>query len=444
MRTTPEEYKKQTKLLIAEVYKILAQKGVPWDAEDEELYSLLEQVVFLKLHESSFVEFFKNIEGAIESAIRLDFSKRVPVVENLKEKSNVFNYAVLCLNVLMEKMETSVVSMKAVNTMLSTMEGTMMIVTNREGVIRFVNDLGEKTLGLKKNEYLGKSVYLLLDDHEQIRKEYLKAEQLTNRKVNLIVPGVEKKVVSVFLTIPKPYKEHTEIEEIVYSIAINNKQEKQFNIYRELHDKVAPLNTILAAADLLRKKVISKESKQCIDAIIKSAQIVKEDTSQTLMAMSSANVSTIEKYPVDISQIVEQTLASLKFNEGFNEIKFDVRVAHNKDFHADSKLLQSIFQNLISNAIKYRRKNNPEIYVFVSDITDSELQISIGDNGIGISIPDKQKIFDKAYQVSNSNPGYGIGLYLVKESVDRLKGSIEVQSKLGEGTTFHMCIPHSS
>ena len=262
-------YKEQTKLLMEQVYEILSQKEEIWDPRDEELYSLLERIIFLKARESTFRDFFDNMENVIEAASQLDFSKRVPLSEISKDKRNLFNYAVMCLNILVEKMETSVVSMKAVNSMLSSIPGTMMIATNKDGVIRFVNDLGEKTLGLKKNEYLGKSIYLLIDDHEQISKEYATAGELKNRQVSLIVPGKEKKVVRVYLTIPKPYKDHTEIEEIVYSITIDNKlqdiQEKEFNFTQELHDKVAPLNTIIGAANVLKGRIIDKDGKKLVE-----------------------------------------------------------------------------------------------------------------------------------------------------------------------------------
>lgn len=444
MVTQTEKYKKQTKLLIEKVYEILNQKEVVWDIQDEELYTLLEKVIFLKARESSFREFFDNMENVIEAASQLDFSKRVPIYEATKDKRNIFNYAVMCLNIIVEKMETSVVSMKAINTMLSTMAGTIMIVTNKSGVVRFVNDLGEKTLGLNKNEYLGKSIYLLLADHEQISKEYSTAGELINRQVNLIVPIKEKKIIPVYLTIPKPYIEHTEVEEIVYSITLDNKshnaQGKEFNLSQELHDKVAPLNTILGAASVL-KKISDKNGQQLVDAIIISAQKIKTDTTDALNAINSGGDNFSEIASVNISETIEQILFSLKFNAGFNEMKFDVSVTYKKGFLTNPKLIHSVFQNLISNAIKYRGKNKPFIHISVSEHSNTDLLITIRDNGIGISTANQKKLFNKSFQVNEKNTGHGVGLFLVKESVERFNGSIKVQSKLGEGTTFTIQIP---
>lgn len=438
-------YKDQVKLLMEQVYEILYQKEEVWDPADDELYSLLERVIFLKARESSFQDFFDNMEDVIEAASQLDFSKRVPLSEISKDKRNLFNYAVMCLNILVEKMETSVVSMKAVNTMLSSMPGTVMIVTDNKGVIRFVNDLGEKMLGLKKNEYLGKSVYLLINDHKQISKEYSDAGELINRRVNLITPGKEKKIIPVFLTIPKPYKDHTEIEEIVYSISIDNKlqdgDEKEFNLTQELHDKVAPLNTIIGAATVLSQRIIDKDGKKLVQAIISSAQKVKTNTTDALTAVSVGSSNFSEVLLVDISGMVTQILDSLKMNEGFDEMEFDVDVDYANDLFANPKLIYSILQNLISNAIKYRGEDKPSVRISVRDLSKTELLIRINDNGIGINDSDQVKLFDKSFQVSDNNVGHGIGLYLVKESVERLNGKMEVHSKLGKGTTFIIHIP---
>ena len=439
MVTKSDKYKKQSKLLIEKVYEILNQTEVIWDKHDEELYSLLERVIFLKARESSFREFFDNMENVIAATSRLDFSKRVPMFDTSVDKRNIFNYAVMCLNIIVEKMETSVVSMKAINTMLSTIPETIMIVTNDKGIIRFVNDLGEKTLGLNKNEYLGKSVYLLIDDHDKISKEFSIAGELVNRRVNLIVPIKEKKIISVFLTIPKPYKEKTEIEEIVYSITLNNQKQKpqvkEFDLSQEMHDKVAPLNTILGAASLL-KNIINKDNERLVDAIIISAQKVRTDTTDALNAINSGQDNFSEKSFISIRELIEQVIYSLTFNEGFNDIKFDINVAYKKDFFTSAKLLHSVFQNLISNAIKYRSKKKPFIKISVIENSNTDLLITISDNGIGISTVDQKKLFDKTFQVNESNVGHGVGLYLVKESVERLNGSIKVQSKLGQGTTF--------
>lgn len=439
MITKSDKYKQETKLLIEKVYEILNQKEVIWDKHDEELYSLLERVIFLKARESSFRDFFDNMENVIEAASRLDFSKRVPIFDTSVDKRNIFNYAVMVLNIIVEKMETSVVSMKAINTMLSTIPETIMIVTDNKGLIRFVNDLGEKTLGLNKNEYLGKSVYLLIDDHDKISKEFSIAGELVNRRVNLIVPIKEKKIISVFLTIPRPFKEKTEIEEIVYSITLNNQKQKpqvkEFDLSQEMHDKVAPLNTILGAASLL-KSIINKDNERLVDAIIISAQKVRTDTTDALNAINSGQDNFSEKSFISIRELIKQVIYSLTFNEGFNDIKFDVNFAYKKDFFTSAKLLHSVLQNLISNAIKYRSKKKPFIKISVIENSNTDLLITISDNGIGISTADQKKLFDKTFQVNESNTGHGVGLYLVKESVERLNGSIKVQSKLGQGTSF--------
>ena len=285
-------YKFQLKRMIEQVYEILNDKKEAWDYNDEELYALLERIIFLKARENTFRDFFENMESVIESASQLDFSKRAPISKISKDQRNLFNYAVTCLNILIEKMESSVVSMKSVNTMLSLMPEKIMIVTNTEGVIRFVSDMGEKLLGLKKNEFIGKSLYLLMDEHSQISEELKTKGEIKNKRINLITSNQEHKKLSAFLTIPKAYKDNTEIEEIIYCITLDKDllkdHENKYTLLQELHDKIAPLNTIINTTDLLNKRVIDSYSKELINEIKNNAETLKENSIKALNPISNS------------------------------------------------------------------------------------------------------------------------------------------------------------
>jgi len=82
--------------------------------------------------------------------------------------------------------------------------------------------------------------------------------------------------------------------------------------------------------------------------------------------------------------------------------------------------------------VKFWKRNNDE-YLF-----------SIKDNGIGISAENQSKIFDMFYRVSSSSVGSGLGLYIVKETIDKLNGQIEIESELSKGTTFNIHIPNNN
>jgi signal transduction histidine kinase len=95
--------------------------------------------------------------------------------------------------------------------------------------------------------------------------------------------------------------------------------------------------------------------------------------------------------------------------------------------------LKVIFNNLISNAIRYSSKENPKIEITVK-VKENTAEIIVADNGIGIEEEHLPNVFKMFYRATEKNTGSGLGLYIVKESIDKLKGTITINSKENEGT----------
>ena len=109
--------------------------------------------------------------------------------------------------------------------------------------------------------------------------------------------------------------------------------------------------------------------------------------------------------------------------------------------HADTSRMKQVVANLLDNAIKYSKKGgNIDID---AAFKDDEIIISVRDNGVGIAPEDIPRIFDRLYRgdKSRSRRGLGLGLSLVQAVIHAHKGHIEVQSRLGEGSCFTVCLP---
>jgi signal transduction histidine kinase len=105
---------------------------------------------------------------------------------------------------------------------------------------------------------------------------------------------------------------------------------------------------------------------------------------------------------------------------------------------------ERIFQNLIGNAIKYRR-TEPVTIKLTAELTGAEWVVAVRDNGIGIGVEHQTEIFLPFRRLGNSEaPGSGLGLALTKNIIERLGGAIWVQSELGSGSTFLFSIPAAS
>ena len=112
-------------------------------------------------------------------------------------------------------------------------------------------------------------------------------------------------------------------------------------------------------------------------------------------------------------------------------------------FFSDQKRLKVILNNLLSNAIRYSNKENPQIKIGVK-VDEAIAKITITDNGLGIGKEHVKNVFKMFYRATENNAGSGLGLYIVKETVDKLRGNVELNSLLDEGTTVNLEIPNNS
>ena len=145
---------------------------------------------------------------------------------------------------------------------------------------------------------------------------------------------------------------------------------------------------------------------------------------------------------------LEQVYYKSEFAVLKNKRKFSYESISNelKDFkgYFDEERLDQLFSNLISNAIENTDKNNGKISMSAHLFDDSQLLIEITDNGNGIAKEDLPHIFERFYRkksVKTEQFGTGLGLALVKQIVESHKGSISVESKLNEWTTFYIMLP---
>jgi signal transduction histidine kinase len=116
--------------------------------------------------------------------------------------------------------------------------------------------------------------------------------------------------------------------------------------------------------------------------------------------------------------------------EGANEIKPKVEINQKATFISDKKRINVILNNLISNAIKYKDVSKEESFVTVFVECDSENAIvTIEDNGIGIAEDKQGRVFEMFYRATKLSTGSGLGMYIVKETLEKLEGTITLKSK---------------
>jgi signal transduction histidine kinase len=147
---------------------------------------------------------------------------------------------------------------------------------------------------------------------------------------------------------------------------------------------------------------------------------------------------------INFKELVASVLDDHRFSPDFNTIQFTIEDLTDGPVTLDSLRLKIVLNNLVSNAIKFRWTGDDRIStvrIILEKIQTGDLRLSVADNGRGIQAQHLGKLFDMFYRATADAPGSGLGLYIVKESVKKMKGEITVQSTPGKGTTFTITLP---
>jgi len=324
------------------------------------------------------------------------------------------------------------------------------------GKVRQINEGFIKMFGYELDELKGQN----LNDHivpEELRNEGIDLNNLiaasrvisveTTRRhkrghlVNVILYGVPVMQDNETIGIYGVYVDITDRMRVEEELKIRNAELDNF-VYKVSHDLRAPLSSILGLVNLAKVPGNPDDLEEYIDLIGIKVEHLDHFISDVLSHSKNLKID-VEISKVDLEGIIRGTFAELSYLNGAKEIIHHVKV-EGVDFYSDPWRISEIFRNLISNAIKYRAINKsriPEVWVSVH-IDNIRTDISFADNGIGISQENLNRIFEMFFRATDQSDGSGIGLYIVKNAVEKLGGQINVASKQGEGTRFNIVLPN--
>jgi len=220
---------------------------------------------------------------------------------------------------------------------------------------------------------------------------------------------------------------------------IRNNELDRF-VYSASHDLSAPLKSILGLITVAQMEKPSPEINKYLDLMRRSVLKLDSFIRDIISYSRNARLS-VKKVPISFSALVESVWADHQFTPNVDKIKFQLVNNIHSEFQSDETRLRIIFNNLISNAIKFHRPNHsPFIKITASEFPE-HFEFEVEDNGMGISPDLKNKIFDMFFRATETVQGSGLGLYILKEALSRLNGTVKVESTLGEGTTFLITLP---
>jgi PAS domain S-box-containing protein len=219
-------------------------------------------------------------------------------------------------------------------------------------------------------------------------------------------------------------------------------------VYSASHDLRAPLKSMLGLIDITENEL--NEADECEkDVLIHRFQMLNRSVTkldnfiEDILNYSRNARLELEYEAIDFKNLIQEIHANFAYSNANKTIELIVQDDMKTQVATDAKRLTVILNNIMSNAYKYCDVTKEKSFLKFTLAGDSEnINIKIEDNGVGIPASELDKIFDMFYRATVLSNGSGLGLYIVKETLQKLKGSIKVTSEENQGTTFDIEIPN--
>lgn len=212
-------------------------------------------------------------------------------------------------------------------------------------------------------------------------------------------------------------------------------------IYKSSHDIKGPLARLIGLCHVALLDVSDPKAKQYLLKLSENAKNLSE-IFERLRTVSDINSIELTREKISFSEIIDRIKMRLKTLEGFNEITFKEEI-ENMDFQSDPVLVETIFHNLMENAVKFQKKST-QFNKFISITVkrqNGSVQVSFIDNGIGIKKDDDKELFAMFTNAALEHKTIGLGLYIVKQCASKLNGTVRIVPNPNQYTEFELTLP---
>ncbi|WP_377022440.1 PAS domain S-box protein [Mucilaginibacter angelicae] len=322
-----------------------------------------------------------------------------------------------------------------------------------ESVITSWNAAAERIFGYTAGEMIGESIYKLIPEELHYEEPQILARLRAGQRVQHFETKRrtrDGRLIDVSLTI-SPVKDSrgniiglSKIARDITEKKLDETRKSDF-IGMVSHELKTPLTSLSAIIQVTNTKLKASGDSFLMNAMEKANQQVKRMTTMingflNISRLESGKIH-IEKQSFDIGELITDMIDEASLTVGSNQIRFER--CPPIEVNADRDKIGSVISNLISNAIKY---SPMAAAVEITCTTrDGQVIVSVKDEGMGIKPEDLGKIFDRYYRVEAAQTrhiaGFGIGLYLSSEIIQRHGGKVWAESEPGAGSTFYFSLP---
>lgn len=212
-------------------------------------------------------------------------------------------------------------------------------------------------------------------------------------------------------------------------------------VYSTSHDLRAPLTSILGLLNIASGARDVTEVKQYM-SMMKDRVHSLDKFIMDITDYSRNNRLEIIREKIDLSELAREIWDSLRYSPDALNINFYIDIPEGEFIETDKNRLRIVMSNLISNAMRYHDARKEEKFIRLKlQANGRSAYLMVEDNGQGISSEHHHKIYDMFYRGNENSKGSGLGLYIVKETLSKLAGSIHLESVPGVGSTFTVRLP---
>ncbi len=327
------------------------------------------------------------------------------------------------------------------------------IASNKEHIITSWNPVAEKLFGYTAQEAIGKPMTILyptetIDKNQKMMNTLRRGK--TVRGLEMVRKRKDGSLVTISLT-KSPIKIGGKIMGFSAVARDITEQRRIENLKTEFlsvasHELKTPITTLTLMAEVLQKKITDKNHQKHLLVMEKELKRLTEliDDLLDISRIETGKLHFAEE-KVDLEKFTAHVVHKMRLLAGRRKIHFSSHVSsHTETYpfvsYVDPHRIEQVLTNLITNAIKYSRVNTL-IEVSIQR-KKNNIIISVKDEGEGIKKENIKQLFDRFYQGPSKAPtGFGLGLYVAKEIMEKHKGKIWVESEFGKGSTFFISLP---
>ncbi|MEM0996993.1 MAG: ATP-binding protein [Bacteroidota bacterium] len=248
--------------------------------------------------------------------------------------------------------------------------------------------------------------------------------------------GQGKRITAIFTDI-------TRLKQTESDLRYKNRELDTF-VYKASHDLKAPLSSLRGLTDIAKGEANEGDSVGTYLDLIMTTIDKMDQVLLGLLEVTWIKQGSLEYVEMELETLVELVLGAISHAPGYESVKFTLEIPVGFVVKTDMKLMNSILQNLIFNAVKYHREEGDDKWVKISASRSARTTfIAVEDNGPGIPVEARDRLFDMFFRASLKSKGSGLGLYIVRNSVEKMGGMVRLKSQVGVGTEFIVEIPNA-